>query len=631
MSQNKLKYELALDNTQFERATIAAQAKLKAMAGGMSRAVAPVNSAFSTLGKGLALGVAAGVAAAIISLGKLKSFAADSIALANEQEDAEVRLAGVLRATGSAAGFSLQQLKAYAGQLQTLTTVGDEVTIAGMSILATFKEIKGDQFKEATKAAIDMSTVMKTDLKSSIVQVGKALNDPIKGMSALSRVGVSFTQSQKDAVKSMVDLGNVAGAQKLILDELKSEFGGVADALRGTFAGSVISAKNAYGDLKEEIGFTVTKNQFFIESAKRIEQLFIGWTANIKANSGEWRGWAKNSALAVMEFVADFGDGMNSTYKVLQQLNGVLNLSYSSILSLAGGFQYLFEQSNNLFGRDDKAKYWADAQIETAKMIDSAMMGAADSFRKADDGIPIVEAATKKIRELKEELSKLDTKEFDPASALMEGTKDAAKKIEVELKLINGVWTNVYKDVQEESGSTTDQLTKDTESLENPIDKMGLKFIDVFDKAAAASAKARAKIIKDLEAMQAAAAKVNVSPTSSNASGYAKGGNPFFGGLRGFGGGDRRLILVEDGEHVIRKEAVAKFGHGFFQRFNSFQFPKIQGFATGGAIGAGAGGGTYNLNLSFSGEVSTPSRNNARDMAKMVLVELQKMHKGASR
>jgi hypothetical protein len=70
-----------------------------------------------------------------------------------------------------------------------------------------------------------------TDLKGSAVQLGKALNDPIAGVGALSRVGVTFTETQKDMIKTMVEAGNVAGAQTLILDELGKEFGGSAKAL----------------------------------------------------------------------------------------------------------------------------------------------------------------------------------------------------------------------------------------------------------------------------------------------------------------------------------------------------------------------------------------------------------------
>jgi phage-related protein len=55
---------------------------------------------------------------------------------------------------------------------------------------------------------------------------------------------------------------------------------------------------------------------------------------------------------------------------------------------------------------------------------------------------------------------------------------------------------------------------------------------------------------------------------------------------RGFGGGDRRLILAEDGEYVIRKEAVARFGEGFMALINGgLSGGKVAGrFATGGSV-----------------------------------------------
>jgi hypothetical protein len=61
-------------------------------------------------------------------------------------------------------------------------------------------------------------------LSGQAIQLGKALNDPIAGISALSRVGVTFTEEQKATIESMVKMGDVAGAQKLILAELAREF-----------------------------------------------------------------------------------------------------------------------------------------------------------------------------------------------------------------------------------------------------------------------------------------------------------------------------------------------------------------------------------------------------------------------
>jgi phage-related minor tail protein len=152
-----------------------------------------------------------------------------------------------------------------ASGMQKVTTVGDEVTLGGMAILATFKQIRGEGFERSTKAALDMSAVMGQDLKSSMVMIGKAVNDPITGMSMLTRVGVTFTEQQKDMAKQMQESGDMAGAQNIILKELESQFGDTAAALREDFGGATIAAGNALGDTKEEMGFLITKNQFFID------------------------------------------------------------------------------------------------------------------------------------------------------------------------------------------------------------------------------------------------------------------------------------------------------------------------------------------------------------------------------
>src|SRR5690606_25050127 len=100
-------------------------------------------------------------------------------------------------ATGGAAGLSSDEIKTLADDLEGLTNFNADVTTSGAAVLATFKEIKGDVFKDALVAAQDMSAVLGTDLQGSVVQIGKALNDPTKGITALGRAGVSFTEQQK--------------------------------------------------------------------------------------------------------------------------------------------------------------------------------------------------------------------------------------------------------------------------------------------------------------------------------------------------------------------------------------------------------------------------------------------------
>jgi phage-related protein len=98
-----------------------------------------------------------------------------------------------------------------------------------------------------------MSQALGQDLKSSSIQLGKALNDPTQGMTALRRVGVSFSEDQQKVIKSMQATGNLAGAQKLILEELNKEFGGSAAAAVKA-DGGITQLKNKMNDLQETIG-----------------------------------------------------------------------------------------------------------------------------------------------------------------------------------------------------------------------------------------------------------------------------------------------------------------------------------------------------------------------------------------
>lgn len=182
-----------------------------------------------------------------------------------ESEDALAQLNATIKSTGGAAGLSSEQMVAMAQGLQKVTTFGDDAIISMQSQLLTFTKIGGDVVPRATEAILDLATKMGGDLKGAAVQVGKALNDPITGISALSKVGVSFTEAQKDVIKSLVETGDVAGAQVMILQELQAEFGGSARAARDTFGGAVTALQNAFGDLLEGSGGNLNEAKTAVE------------------------------------------------------------------------------------------------------------------------------------------------------------------------------------------------------------------------------------------------------------------------------------------------------------------------------------------------------------------------------
>lgn len=199
-------------------------------------------------------------------------------------ESAAAQLEAVLKSTGGAAGMTKDELSALASELQRTTTFEDEAVMGAESMLLTFTNIGRDVFPEATRTVLDMSQALGQDLKSSSIQLGKALNDPIAGITALSRVGVTFTEEQKDQIKVMVESGNIMGAQKLILAELSREFGGSAVAAATMLTGKWMQLNNAFGDMMEGIGNALTGGGGFQGLLDVIKQTVIGLTEWIQAH-----------------------------------------------------------------------------------------------------------------------------------------------------------------------------------------------------------------------------------------------------------------------------------------------------------------------------------------------------------
>lgn len=176
----------------------------------------------------------------------------------NESQLVVSQTEAVLKSTSGAAGMTADAISYLAGRMQRLTGISDETIQTGENMLLTFTSIGKDIFPQATETMLNMSVAMGTDVKGSAIQLGKALNDPILGVSALRRVGVQFNDSQQETIKKLVESGKLMDAQKMILKELEVEFGGSARAAGQTFVGQLNVLKESFGGLQEGIGEFLT-------------------------------------------------------------------------------------------------------------------------------------------------------------------------------------------------------------------------------------------------------------------------------------------------------------------------------------------------------------------------------------
>lgn len=201
--------------------------------------------------------VNAGLAAATAGIAALGAGLGMSVSAAADAQQVQAQLNAVLQSTGGIAGVTAEQVNALADELSRLTPFEDEAIVSAESLLLTFTNIGQDVFPDATRIVLDMSQALGQDLKSSAIQLGKALQDPINGVTALRRVGVNFTDAQMEMIQAMVEAGDIMGAQKMILAELQTEFGGSAEAAGSTFAGQLKILKTQLGNIGEKIGGAV--------------------------------------------------------------------------------------------------------------------------------------------------------------------------------------------------------------------------------------------------------------------------------------------------------------------------------------------------------------------------------------
>lgn len=353
----------------------------------------------------------AGVGGLLAAIG-VASFFKDSIAEAREAVKVGKITEAAIRSTGGAAKVSAAQIGDLATALSYKVGVDDEAIQSGENLLLTFTRVRNeagrgnDVFNQASGAIVDMTAAMNNGvvtqegLKASTIQVGKALNDPIKGMTALSKVGVTFTAQQKEQIKGFVESGNIMGAQKVILRELTTEFGGAAAAA----ADPAQRATVIWANFKEMIGGLVLPilNQLVLFMATVLLPLIQNKIIPFVQMAGA-------------AFVAAFRDGdvtSDGFIGTLERLGGVVGMVWRQVQAFWAGLTQgadassgTLQQLGNVLrtvvipaiaafiGWIGQAVGWLTSGSEWAGLLRAAIAGAAGAILIAAGVIKIITTA----------------------------------------------------------------------------------------------------------------------------------------------------------------------------------------------------------------------------------------------
>lgn len=341
MATRVLKVEIVGDARGFQRSVNEIESHTKRLASGFSKVTGAIGLGFAALGGAAVIGGIKGL-----------------IDEAREAEQVGRITEARIKSTGGAANVSAKDIDRLTTSLSNKVGVDDDLIASGANMLLTFKGVRNevgrgnDIFNRATKLAVDLAAGMNQGevsaqgLQTANVQLGKALEDPIRGITALRKAGVSFTAAQKDQIKALVESGKTLDAQKIILKAVGDQFAGTAAAASDPWQ----KLNVVLGNLREELGKKLLPlfNSIATWLAETIPQALDDLSTSLHT-ARDW--WDKNySSIKVLAeaFRADYSpaaegatgstdDMRTSAQKLRAALDRVLEWS----LRLAQGYDIL--------------------------------------------------------------------------------------------------------------------------------------------------------------------------------------------------------------------------------------------------------------------------------------------------
>lgn len=362
-----------------------------------------------------------------------------------EAQAEQAQLAAALKSTGEAAGFSAQQLNAMAASMAANSTFGEGDITRAQTRLLTYTNIVGNEFVSAMQSVIDMSARLGMSVEQSAETIGKALDIPSQGLTALSRQGFKFTEEQKKAVEQLEKTGQTAKAQQVVLEALQSAYEGAALAARNTFGGAISA-------LQEEIRSLMTGSDGSLEGTREsIEELIkLLRSPEIKAAFATLTGLiadtvgvlVKGSA-AFLQFGADIGrslairingddTGIREAQAQAEALQGAIQRTTSSIERMSEALKR--DPTNAQLSRSlDAARERLAQQMRDAAAVSEQLKRTATAVTPVELMGPPGSAAGGKPKLTPEEIERLARQRAAREAAEKAG-KEAAKQAQAYLE-----------------------------------------------------------------------------------------------------------------------------------------------------------------------------------------------------
>ena len=493
------------------------------------------------------------------------------------QELAERKLEAAFAGSGLASKRHVKNLKDLANQYQSTTMFGDEQIINAQAMLGTFK-LNAEQVGKLTPRLLDMATAVSSlsgkeiDLQAIAIAVGKGFTGNV---GVLSRYGVVLSETAKKSKDF-----------NLLLKEFDENYKGIAEAMRTTYIGQTKMLGNVFGDLQEQVGYTITKSYVLLASLEMIKESMLGTTEKMKEARKETNNFA-NAWSKVILFVMAVSAEFKAFWRLFIKGMQVMELFW------------LWSEKASMSITDKLAKAIRDK-------LSPELQFAFDLIRNNVMGIdPQLEGLQKRIDELAKELGEGGKDISDVWTGLLDDYEALMVKAEEFSNISNEVMNRLQDDLdglKDKTGETfdfmvetSDRVVKDIETslsgLFNDFFTKELKtaadYFDAFTKLIVKSfADMLAKMLVQKATWTAIMALFNIaSGGAANVLGGIGGGRPPVGsGLTGalghaggfvtqnriqrFHSGGEIPAILQSGEGVVSRRGMSGLGREGLEKIN---------------------------------------------------------------
>jgi len=627
MAAGSIVIDLLMRTGSFETDTKRAQKRLKEFEGTIGKATTVVASFAAAFG---------GIA--------FNSFIRNTM----DAEKEQAQLGAVLMSTAEAAGFGKKSLNDMADAMSQMATVSSgEINDAQIALLA-FTGIAGNQFTQALQSAIDMAARTGMSVVSAAETIGRALDIPSKGLSALSRQGFRFTEDQQKLVEQLEATGKTAEAQGIVLSALQESYGGAAQAARDTFGGSLAGLKNTLNDLMTGKdgslnGATDSINQLtvtlqsaetqaafasFVEMIAKATTSFAQFMETI--SKGEFWGWAITSGDEAKNASMDIAKLTDSLDKLRTTKEAFLD-SAAPQWFIADDLKILDVQIKST---QEKINYLKSIESRNAIKVTTPNIPFIDLTAKPiDSKQPVLSSSKTSVTNTESQkfLSEMQKQAQAYSSFINQitGRTDIAVKEQEQEWLrfaqsVGDITTQEFESAMASLSKVESQMNEFTiQAARNIQNILGDGLYNVlsgrFSDIGASFGDMIKRMAADLMASQVAKLLFGDFGTNGDIGGIVAkiggaiassfvGGGPSLspaygemtylseGGYTGAGGKYEPAGVVHRGEYVLNAKSTKKLGVGFLDRLNN-------GYANGGYVG--------NANAGMSGAINVNIKNEA--------------------